>query len=381
MLNQGNQNNTILHDTYVQPLLTRVLETQRFGACRRPIIVHELKSKDGFNYDCIDLVVPYADINLKWTILFDSEFPELGPDFIFNDDFLLNPDANSLIENVPSLNTWNYCDSNSLLLVLKELLTYYKKKQIELIKNRCQRRLSFEYEELIKIVKEENVEVIIMNNGLKSSEVKFFIRLTIDFSRIPQKHKHHLQSDAVLLLVTFSGSDYSNVVPALQLTKTIENILGSQETLSIPPYPSQDGLLIEYVPLIENFLKGKVEALISNCKRKRDFISSLLIILRGSIIEYDALEFNQATFLVEKKDFHFFIHFRIPSRFPREKPEVVMESAYHMDRSGKMITHTISKYPHNYQAESISMVQTILKHIEEKEVEPFQQMCTQKNRF
>lgn len=90
----------------------------------------ELKSKDGLKHDCIDLVVPYADINLKWTILFDSEFPELGPDFIFNDDFLLNPDANSLIENVPSLHTWNYCDSNSLLLVLKELLTYYKKKQV-----------------------------------------------------------------------------------------------------------------------------------------------------------------------------------------------------------------------------------------------------------
>lgn len=378
MLNQGNQNNALLLDTYVEPLLTRVIETQRFGACRRPIIVLELKSKDGLKHDCIDLVVPYADINLKWTILFDSEFPELGPDFIFNDDFLLNPDANSLIENVPSLHTWNYCDSNSLLLVLKELLTYYKKKQIELIKNRCQGRLLCEYEGLIKIVKEENVEVII---GMKSSEVKFFIRLTIDFSKIPQKHKHHLQSDAALLLITFSGPDYSNVVPALQLTKTIENILGSQETLSIPPYPSQNGSLTEYVPLIENFLKGKVEALISNCKRKRDFISSLLIILGGSIIEYDALEFNQASFLVEKKDFHFFIHFRIPSKFPREKPEVVMESAYHMDRTGKMITHTVNKYSYNSQMESISIVQTILKHIEEKEVEPFQQMCTQKNRF
>lgn len=128
-------------------------------------------------------------------------------------------------------------------------------------------------------------------------------------------------------------------------------------------------------------MKFQVEALISNCKRKRDFISSLLIILGGSIIEYDALEFNQASFLVEKKDFHFFIHFRIPSKFPREKPEVVMESAYHMDRTGKMITHTVNKYSYNSQMESISIVQTILKHIEEKEVEPFQQMCTQKNRF
>lgn len=121
-----------------------------------------------------------------------------------------------------------------------------------MIKCRCPEKLIFEYEQLIQLVKEENVEVII-----KSSEVKFFIRLKIDFSRIPQKNKYHLQSDAVMLLVTFSGSDYSNIVPSLFLTKTIENILGNQENLTIPPYPPNE-LLIGYVPTIEAFLKDKV---------------------------------------------------------------------------------------------------------------------------
>ncbi|XP_051165413.1 BRISC and BRCA1-A complex member 2-like [Leptopilina boulardi] len=375
MLNQSNQNIHAPLDTYVQPLLSRVLETQRFGAFRRQITLHDVKTKDGLKSDCIDLVVPYADISLKWTLLFDSEFPELGPDFIFNDEFLSNPDVNTLMDYVPSLYNWNYCDSNSLLLVLKELLTYYKKKQIELIKCRCPEKLIFEYEQLIQLVKEENVEVII-----KSSEVKFFIRLKIDFSRIPQKNKYHSQSDAVMLLVTFSGSDYSNIVPSLFLTKTIENILGNQENLTIPPYPPNE-LLIVYVPTIVAFLKDKVEALILNCKKKCDFIATLLTVLRGSMIEYDALEFNQATFLVEKKDFHFFIHFRVPSGFPRERPEILMESAYHMDQSGKMITQTIVKYPYNSQVDSLTMIQAILTHIEEKEVEPFQQMCTRKNRF
>lgn len=75
--------------------------------------------------------MPYADIKLKWTVLFDSEFPESGPDFIFNDEtFLADPDINTLTRYVPSLFNWNYCNCNSLLLVLKELLAYYKRNQV-----------------------------------------------------------------------------------------------------------------------------------------------------------------------------------------------------------------------------------------------------------
>lgn len=125
----------------------------------------------------------------------------------------------------------------------------------------------------------------------------------------------------------------------------------------------------------------QVDALISNFKKKRDFMSALLVVLRGSIIEYDALEFSQATFLVEKKDFHFFIHFRIPHAFPRERPEVTMSSAYHMDQSGRMIAQMLTRYHYNWQMDPIMMVQGILKHIEEKEVDSFQHSCTKKNRY
>ena len=101
------------------------------GACRRQLKILDFQSKDGKVTDCIDLAVPYADQVLKWTILFDTERPELGPDFFFNDEtFLADPNVETLMKCVPSLANWNYLDSNSLLVVVKELLLYYKEYQV-----------------------------------------------------------------------------------------------------------------------------------------------------------------------------------------------------------------------------------------------------------
>ena len=115
--------------------------------------------------------------------------------------------------------------------------------------------------------------------------------------------------------------------------------------------------------------------------KKQEFISSLLVVLRGSVIEYDAVGFNKATVLVEKKDFHFFIHFKVPVAFPTEKPEVILQSAYHMDQAGKLIIHTVTKFPFSIQMEPMQMILSILLHIEEKEVDCFQIFCTKRNRF
>ena len=101
------------------------------GAWRRSMNINSLTSKNGKLFDCIELSVPYADQTLKWTIIFDLECPELGPDFIFNDEnFLADPDVDTLMKCVPSLANWNYLDSNSLLTVLKELLAHYKVYQV-----------------------------------------------------------------------------------------------------------------------------------------------------------------------------------------------------------------------------------------------------------
>ena len=124
----------------------------------------------------------------------------------------------------------------------------------------------------------------------------------------------------------------------------------------------------------------QVEYVINCFKKKREFVSSLLTVIRGSVIEYDAVEFSQATFLLEKNDFYFLIHFEIPIAFPKEKPEVILQSAYHMDNSGNLLIQKITRYPFNCQMDTLHMIFSILKHIEEKEIDSFQSNCTKKNR-
>ena len=81
--------------------------------------------------DRIKLSIPYAKQNLTWNVFFDSECPEIGPDFLFNDDaFLANMDVDSFSTNVPSLANWNPNDGDALLNVLVELLSCYKQYQV-----------------------------------------------------------------------------------------------------------------------------------------------------------------------------------------------------------------------------------------------------------
>jgi len=66
-----------------------------------------------------------------WNILFDSQYPEMGPDFIFNDqNFFMDPNIDILSTRVPSLVKWNPDDTDALFNVLNELLLYYKEYQV-----------------------------------------------------------------------------------------------------------------------------------------------------------------------------------------------------------------------------------------------------------
>lgn len=81
--------------------------------------------------DCFKLSIPYAGEHLVWNVMFDSQYPEMGPDFIFNDqNFLMDPDIDILSTWVPSLVKWNPNDTDALLNVLMELLLYYKEHQV-----------------------------------------------------------------------------------------------------------------------------------------------------------------------------------------------------------------------------------------------------------
>uniref|UniRef100_A0A8C7BB00 BRISC and BRCA1-A complex member 2 n=1 Tax=Neovison vison TaxID=452646 RepID=A0A8C7BB00_NEOVI len=98
----------------------------------------------GPNCDRFKLHIPYAGETLKWDIVFNAQYPELPPDFIFGEDAEFLPDPSAL----HNLASWNPSNPECLLLVVKELVQQYH--QFQCSRLRESSRLMFEYQTLLE---------------------------------------------------------------------------------------------------------------------------------------------------------------------------------------------------------------------------------------
>ncbi|XP_024938236.1 BRISC and BRCA1-A complex member 2-like [Cephus cinctus] len=379
-----NQNHPILNsiDTYIEPLLKRVLQTQRLGVCCGTIELNSISSSCGkAKADRFNLSIPYAGQSLNWSILFDSQCPDLGPDFMFSDEtFLADPDADTLATHVPSLAKWNPTDANSLLRVLSELFWYYKKHQIDLLEKQGD-RLQLEYSTLVGETEicAEDVEMILLPSGTRPTEARFLIRMAMDFSQLPAR-SNQSRNDAAMLLVTFHGQDWNHIIPQLYLSKSLEEAFGGPSALHIPPFPP-DKYLMDYVPEVKKFISEKINFLALCFERKKSFVTVLLLLQRGSIVEYDAIEFSYISILLEHRDFYFLVHFRLPPAFPKEQPFITLQSVYHMTSQGKLYSQIVEDFPFSPRWEPLQMVTKALAHIIDNEVQKFQTNSIRSSHF
>ncbi|XP_011880926.1 PREDICTED: BRCA1-A complex subunit BRE-like [Vollenhovia emeryi] len=381
MLNQQHPLlNTI--DSYIEPLLKRVLQTKRLGVYYGPIKLDSVSSScDRNKNDCFKLSIPYAGEHLVWNILFDSQCPELGPDFLFNDqNFLMDPDIDIISTRVPSLVKWNANDTDALLNVLNELLWCYKEYQIQLLGKQGD-RLQLEYSTLVgetEICKED-IEVMMLPLGSKPIEARFLIRISVDYSRLPPR-VNKSQNDEAMLLVTFYGPDWNRIMPQLYLSKNLEDVFGGPESLRIPPLPPNK-YLMDYVPEVMKFMEDKINSVAQCFENRKEFISVLIVLQRGSILEYDANEFHWIIIMLEHRDFHFIIHFNLPSTFPREKPQIALQSVYHMTSQGTLYREVLDDVPYSPRWPIMLMVDKLLTYIIETAVQKFQANSIRNNRF
>ncbi|XP_077269216.1 BRISC and BRCA1-A complex member 2 [Temnothorax americanus] len=369
-------------DSYIEPLLKRVLQTRRLGICYGLIKLDSVSSSCNRNKnDCFKLSIPYAGEHLAWNVFFDSQCPEMGPDFIFNDqNFLMDPDIDILSTWVPSLVKWNPNDIDALLNVLIELLVYYKEHQILLLEKQGD-RLQFEYSTLVgetEICKED-IEVMMLPLGSKPIEARFLIRISMDYSRLPPRINKS-QNNEAMLLVTFYGPDWNRILPQLYLSKTLEDIFGGSESLRIPPLPPNK-FLMDYVPEVIKFMEEKISSVVQCFNSRKEFIAILIVLQRGSILEYDAIEFNWITILLEYRDFHFLIHFNLSSIFPKEKPQITLQSVYHMTSQGTLYKEVLDDVPYSPRWSIMLMVDKLLTYIVESAVQKFQANSVRNNRF
>lgn len=114
---------------------------------------------------------------------------------------------------------------------------------------------------------------------------------------------------------------------------------------------------------------------------RQKFVMSLLILQRGSIVEYDAVVFNSITVLLEQRDFHFLMHFYLPPGFPKEKPQIVLQSVYHMTSQGTMYKEILDDIPYSPRWQMMHMVEKFLAYTMENAVQKFRANSTKNKCF
>ncbi|KAL0132530.1 hypothetical protein PUN28_000344 [Cardiocondyla obscurior] len=376
MLNQSHPLLSTI-DSYIEPLLKHVLQTTKFGG---PIKLDSVSSScNRTKNDCFKLSIPYAGEHLVWHILFDSQCPEMGPDFIFNDqNFLMDPDIDTLSTWVPSLVKWNLNDNDVLLNVLLELLEYYKEYQIQLLGKQGE-RLQLEYSTLVceaQICKKD-IDVIMLPLGSKPVEAKFLIRISMDYSRLPS-HINKSQNNEAMLLVTFYGPDWNRISPQLFLSKNLEDILGGPDSLRIPPLPANK-YLMDYVPEVIKFVEEKINNVVQCFENRKTFVSTLLVLHRSGVVEFDALQFNWIVILLEHRDFYFLARFDLPPTFPKERPQIKLQSVYHMTITGRLYEEVLNDIPYSPRWQIKGIIIKLFTYIIEN-VSKFQANSIKNNR-
>lgn len=105
-------------------------------------------------------------------------------------------------------------------------------------------------------VKTEDVEVILLPSSSKPTEARFLISLSVDVSQL-EIRTCKSESDIAMLLVTFSGTDWSRITPQLYFSKSLEESLSGTGELHLPHF-SSDTYLLRYIPKVKKYIAGKV---------------------------------------------------------------------------------------------------------------------------
>ncbi|XP_039743441.1 BRISC and BRCA1-A complex member 2 isoform X2 [Pteropus medius] len=301
----------------------------------------------GPNCDRFKLHIPYAGETLKWDIIFNAQYPELPPDFIFGEDAEFLPDPSAL----HNLASWNPSNPECLLLVVKELVQQYH--QFQCSRLRESSRLMFEYQTLLEEPQYgENMEIYAgkKNNWTGEFSARFLLKLPVDFSNIPTYLLKDVNEDpgedVALLSVSFEDTEATQVYPKLYLSPRIEHALGGSSALHIPAFPG-GGCLIDYVPQVCHLLTNKVQYVIQGYHKRREYIAAFLSHFGTGVVEYDAEGFTKLTLLLMWKDFCFLVHIDLPLFFPRDQPTLTFQSVYHFTNSGQLYSQAQKNYPYS----------------------------------
>lgn len=330
---------------HVQKFVEEIIRNGKIGISAGNIaVIHAKSGCSNFEKkplcDRFKIVIPYGGQSVTWEILFHALYPELPPDFIF-DDGNFKPDIN----DIESLCNWNPDDPASLIQVIQQLLEKYRWQEVMLLEDYS--RLQFEYSSLIHQAGFSDTDVeVLLNRKNRNGPVNFLIRLPIDFSKLPPfLTKDNPGDDSAVLLVTFQTPDGSRITPQLYLSPRVEQALGGNAALRIPSFSSA-GCLMDYVPLVRQLLSNKIEQIVVGFEKRKEYVAAFLSHYGRSIVEYEAESFSKLSLMFEWNDFYFLLHINIPLYFPQDKPSFMFQSIYHANL-GRPYSVICNDYPYS----------------------------------
>ncbi|XP_029032777.1 BRISC and BRCA1-A complex member 2-like [Osmia bicornis bicornis] len=348
-------------ESHIKPLLMDVLSTDKIGVCHGSVELHSVSSSCGkVEGDRFRLLIPYARQNLAWNVFFDSQYPEMGPDFIFNDNsFLVDTDINTLSVKVPSLTEWNPNDKHALLNVLIELLSCYKQHQMQLLQKQDKLQLECNMLMTSTEVKPEDVEMILLPFGSKPTEARFVISLSVDVSQL-EARTYKSESDAAMLLIIFSGTDWNRIIAHIFFSKSLEEALGGPRALNLPPLPPNK-FLIDYIPEVKKCITDKINSINQSLIKRREYISAILAVQFPSVQEWDSVKYSYITMVLsDQEDFHVMVKIELPAGFPNEKPIILLNSLYHMEGPHSAYSEVFEDFPYKVNWDSFFKVKKLL---------------------
>lgn len=86
----------------------------------------------------------------------------------------------------------------------------------------------------------------------------------------------------------------------------MEQVLGNYSELHIPSY-TRENHLIDYVRDVVQLVKERIKNIEKHHKLKSEYISTLLSLYPGNIIEYDNSKFTKATLLCELDNLYYLL--------------------------------------------------------------------------
>ncbi|XP_022190738.1 BRISC and BRCA1-A complex member 2 [Nilaparvata lugens] len=274
--------------------------------------------------DRFQLCFEFANQFVYWDVVLDSSSADNPPDFDLNNDAFTNNyiTVDLLEEAVPSLNNWQPNNPDALKNVVCELLQLFKKYQVDQLKE-LQNYINYENAMESGLVSDS--EVLIDSTGFTT----FLFRLPMDMSDFDVGDTE--DDYAIHVSLEFSRPTAKMTKPKIKLTPALLDVMHikqfsqKQESTCSDSVDLADFLRRVLYKANTSILHHKVKPV---TKRKR-FIFEFLNVRGTSVLEFDALQFLRASFLLnDDKNFLCILTITLTERFPVTAPVYTLRSIY-----------------------------------------------------